>query len=106
MKNITQLMKQAQAMQERMNEMQAKLDQVEIFGSSGAGLIKITLNGKGELRALKIDPSLMDAQEKEVLVDLIVAAFNDAKSKLEAHTTEEMGKVTGGMSIPGFKMPF
>lgn len=106
MKNIGQLMKQAQAMQERMAEMQKKLEQVEISGSSGAGLVHVTLNGKGEMRALKIDPSLVDPQETEVLEDLIVAAFNDAKTKLEAHTTEEMGKVTGGMNIPGFKMPF
>lgn len=106
MKNIGQLMKQAQAMQERMAEMQKKLEQVEISGSSGAGLVQTTLNGKGEMRALKIDPSLVDPQETEVLEDLIIAAFNDAKSKLEAHTAEEMGKVTGGMNIPGFKMPF
>lgn len=106
MKNIGQLMKQAQAMQERMAEMQKKLEQVEISGSSGAGLVQITLNGKGEMRTLKIDPSLVDPQETEVLEDLIIAAFNDAKSKLEAHTAEEMGKVTGGMNIPGFKMPF
>ncbi|WP_032112683.1 YbaB/EbfC family nucleoid-associated protein [Candidatus Paracaedibacter symbiosus] len=106
MKNIGQLMKQAQAMQERMAEMQQKLEQVEISGSSGAGLVQITINGKGEMRSLKIDPSLVDPQETEVLEDLIVAAFNDAKAKLEAHTAEEMGKVTGGMNIPGFKMPF
>lgn len=106
MKNIGQLMKQAQAMQERMADMQKKLEQVEISGSSGAGLVQITLNGKGEMRGLKIDPSLVDPQETEVLEDLIVAAFNDAKAKLEAHTAEEMGKITGGMNIPGFKMPF
>ncbi len=101
-----QLMKQAQAMQQRMAEMQEKLEQVEISGSSGAGLVQITINGKGNMRALKIDPSLVDPQETEVLEDLIVAAFNDAKAKLEAHTTEEMNKVTGGMNIPGLKMPF
>lgn len=101
-----QLMKQAQAMQQRMAEMQEKLEQVEISGSSGAGLVQITINGKGNMRVLKIDPSLVDPQETEVLEDLIVAAFNDAKAKLEAHTTEEMSKVTGGMNIPGLKMPF
>jgi DNA-binding YbaB/EbfC family protein len=106
MKNMGQLMKQAQAMQQRMAEMQEKLEQVEISGSSGAGLVQITINGKGNMRALKIDPSLVDPQETEVLEDLIVAAFNDAKAKLEAHTTEEMNKVTGGMNIPGLKMPF
>lgn len=101
-----QLMKQAQAMQQRMAEMQEKLEQVEISGTSGAGLVQITINGKGNMRALKIDPSLVDPQETEVLEDLIVAAFNDAKAKLETHTTEEMNKVTGGMNIPGLKMPF
>ncbi len=101
-----QLMKQAQAMQQRMAEMQEKLEQVEISGSSGAGLVQITINGKGNMRVLKIDPSLVDPQETEVLEDLIVAAFNDAKAKLEAHTTEEMNKVTGGMNISGLKMPF
>lgn len=106
MKNMGQLMKQAQAMQQRMAEMQEKLDQIEISGSSGAGLVQITINGKGSMRALKIDPSLVDPQETEVLEDLIVAAFNDAKAKLEVHTTEEMNKVTGGMNIPGLKMPF
>lgn len=106
MKNMGQLMKQAQAMQQRMAEMQEKLEQVEISGSSGAGLVQITINGKGNMRVLKIDPSLVDPQETEVLEDLIVAAFNDAKAKLEAHTTEEMSKVTGGMNIPGLKMPF
>jgi DNA-binding YbaB/EbfC family protein len=106
MKNMGQLMKQAQAMQQRMAEMQEKLEQVEVSGTSGAGLVQITINGKGNMRALKIDPSLVDPQETEVLEDLIVAAFNDAKAKLEAHTTEEMNKVTGGMNIPGLKMPF
>lgn len=106
MKNMGQLMKQAQAMQQRMAEMQEKLEQVEISGASGAGLVQITINGKGEMRALKIDPSLVDPKETEVLEDLIVAAFNDAKSKLEAHTAEEMGKITGGMNIPDLKMPF
>ena len=106
MKNMGQLMKQAQAMQQRMAEMQEKLEEVEVAGTSGAGLVQVTINGKGNMRALKIDPSLVDPQETEVLEDLIVAAFNDAKAKLEAHTTEEMNKVTGGMNIPGLKMPF
>ena len=106
MKNMGQLMKQAQAMQQKMADMQAKLEQVEISGAAGAGLVQVTLNGKGEMRGLKIDPSLMQADEREVLEDLIVAAHNDAKAKLEAHTSEEMGKITGGLNIPGFKMPF
>ena len=76
-------------------------------GPGGAGLVNVTLNGKGEMRALKIDPSLAEPGEIEVLEDLIVAAFNDAKGRLEAHLQEEMGKITGGMSLPpGFKLPF
>lgn len=106
MKNIGQMMKQAQQMQQKMAEMQQKMEQFEISGSSGAGMVQVTLSGKTELKALKIDPSLVDPNEIEVLEDLIVAAFNDAKSKLDAYSADEMSKVTGGMSLPGLKMPF
>ncbi|MBX3457516.1 MAG: YbaB/EbfC family nucleoid-associated protein [Candidatus Paracaedibacteraceae bacterium] len=106
MKNLGQLMKQAQQMQQKMAEMQAKMDAMEITGSAGAGLVQITITGKSEMRALKIDPSLVDPQEVEVLEDLIIAAFNDAKAKQETLMADEMGKVTGGMNIPGMKLPF
>ena len=106
MKNMGQLMKQAQQMQQRMAEMQEKMNLLEVTGTSGAGLVEIVINGKNELKSLKIDPSLVDPKEVEVLEDLIVAAFNDAKAKLEVHISEEMGKMTGGVNIPGFKMPF
>ena len=107
MKNLGQMMKQAQEMQARMAEMQAKLDQVEVTGAAGGGLISVTLNGKGELKRIKIDPSLVDRDEVEVLEDLIVAAFNDGKSKVEAHVAEEMAKLTGGLKLPpGIKLPF
>lgn len=106
MKNIGQLMKQAQQMQQKMAEMQQKMEQTEIIGSAGAGLVNVTINGKSEMRGLKIDPSLVDPQEIEVLEDLIVAAFNDAKAKLETQMSEEMSKITGGMGIPGMKLPF
>ena len=107
MKNLGQMMKQAQEMQARMAEMQAKLDQVEVTGAAGGGLISVTLNGKGELKRIKIDPSLVDRDEVEVLEDLIVAAFNDGKSKVEAHCAEEMAKLTGGLKLPpGMKLPF
>jgi nucleoid-associated protein EbfC len=90
-----------------MAEMQAKLDQVEVTGAAGGGLISVTLNGKGELKRIKIDPSLVDRDEVEVLEDLIVAAFNDGKSKVEAHVAEEMAKLTGGLKLPpGMKLPF
>lgn len=106
MKNLGQLMKQAQQMQQKMAEMQSKMDAMEITGAAGAGLVQITITGKSEMRALKIDPSLVDPQEVEVLEDLIIAAFNDAKAKQEALMADEMGKVTGGMNIPGMKLPF
>lgn len=107
MKNLGQMMKQAQEMQAKMAEMQSKLDQVEVTGSAGGGLITLTLNGKGELRRIKIDPSLVDPAEVEVLEDLVVAAFNDGKSKVETHVAEEMAKLTGGLKLPpGIKLPF
>lgn len=107
MKNLGQMMKQAQAMQAKMAEMQEKLGQLEVTGQSGGGLVKATLNGKAELRRLKIDPSLVDPKEVEVLEDLVVAAVNDAKAKVEAAVAEEMRKVTGGLDLPpGLKLPF
>jgi len=107
MKNLGQMMKQAQAMQAKMAEMQEKLGQLEVSGQSGAGMVTATLNGKSELRALKIDPSLVDPNEVEVLEDLIVAAVNDAKAKVEAKVAEEMRQVTGGLDLPpGMTLPF
>ena len=107
MKNLGQMMKQAQAMQAKMAEMQEKLGQLEVTGQSGAGMVTATLNGRSELRALKIDPSLVDPNEVEVLEDLIVAAVNDAKGKVEARVAEEMKQVTGGLDLPpGMKLPF
>jgi len=90
-----------------MAEMQEKLGQLEVTGQSGAGMVKATLNGKSELRRLKIDPSLVDPGEVEVMEDLIVAAVNDAKLKVEAAVAEEMKQVTGGLDLPpGLKLPF
>ena len=107
MKNLGQMMKQAQEMQARMAEMQARLDQVEMTGASGGGLVQVTLTGKGEMRKIKIDKSLVDPNEVEVLEDLILAAFTDAKQRVEAHVAEEMGKLTGGLKLPpGMKLPF
>lgn len=107
MKNINQMMKQAQQMQAKMAEMQERLNQVEMTGMAGGGLVKVTVNGKNEMKGLSIDPSLVDPKEVEVLEDLIVAAFNDAKAKVEAHVAEEMSKITGGMGLPGgMKLPF
>jgi DNA-binding YbaB/EbfC family protein len=107
MKNLGQMLKQAQAMQARMAELQSQLEQVEMTGSAGGGMVSVTVNGKGEARQVKIDPSLVDPEETEVLEDLIVAAFNDAKAKVEAHVAEEMSKLTGGLNLPGgMKLPF
>jgi len=107
MKNIGQLMKQAQQMQAKMAEMQAQLDHVEMTGASGGGLVEVTLTGKGLMRKIKIDKSLLDPNEGEVLEDLILAAFNEAKQRVEAHVAEEMGKLTGGLQLPGgMKLPF
>lgn len=107
MKNLGNLMKQAQQMQSKMAEMQAKLGELEVTGASGGGMLKVTLNGKFELKGIKIDPSLVTPDDVEVLEDLIVAAFNDAKGKAEAAMQEEMQKVTGGLNLPaGMKLPF
>ena len=107
MKNLGNMLKEAQKLQGRMAEMQAKLADVEVSGSAGGGMVAVTLNGKGEMRKVKIDPSLVDPGEVEILEDLIVAASNDAKVKVEAYVQEEMGKLTGGMDLPGgLKLPF
>jgi hypothetical protein len=107
MKNLGQLMKQAQQMQARMAEMQAQLETVEMTGVSGGGLVALTLNGKGDVKKVKIDRTVLDPNEGEVLEDLIVAAFNDARVKVNAHSEGEMSKLTGGLGLPGgFKLPF
>lgn len=107
MKNLGQIMKQVQDMQARMAEMQNKLGEIEIEGAAGGGMVKATVNGKGVVRALKIDPSLINPAEGEVLEDLIAAAMNDAKSKADEKMQGEMSKLTGGLPLPpGFKLPF
>lgn len=107
MKNLNQMLKQAQEMQAKMQEIQAGLEALEIEGQAGGGMVTVTLNGKGEMKALKIDPSLFSGEEKEVVEDLIVAAHNEAKQKVEEKTREEMAKMTGGLDLPpGMKLPF
>jgi DNA-binding YbaB/EbfC family protein len=107
MKNLGGLMKQAAQMQSRMQEMQAKLETLEMDGESGAGLVRVTLNGKGDLRKVHIDPKLVDPADSEMLEDLIVAAHRDAKAKIDAAMASEMQKVTGGLQLPpGMKLPF
>jgi DNA-binding YbaB/EbfC family protein len=100
-------MKQAQAMQSKMAEMQAELEAVEMTGVAGGGMVQLTLNGKGDLKKLKLDKAVIDPAEAEVLEDLIVAAFNDARAKVNAHAETEMQKLTGGLNLPGgMKLPF
>jgi DNA-binding YbaB/EbfC family protein len=107
MKNLAGLMKQAQQMQSKMEDMQSKLEAMEVTGEAGAGLVKVTLNGKGTLRKLAIDPKIVDPADTEMLEDLIVAAHRDAKTKIDAASAEEMQKVTGGLQLPpGMKLPF
>ena len=110
MKNLGNMLKQAQQMQTRMQEMQARLETIEVEGQSGAGMVKVTLSGKGDLRRVGIDSSLMTADEREVLEDLLVAAHADAKQKVEAAMAEEMQKATAGLNLPnlpgGLKFPF
>lgn len=107
MKNLGQLMKQAQQMQAKMAEMQEQLGRMEVEGAAGGGLVRATITGKGEVKQLKIEPSLVDPKEVEVLEDLIVAAINDARTKADNAAAEEMKKLTGGLNLPpGMKLPF
>ena len=107
MKNLGQMMKQAQEMQTRMQQMQDALAEVEVTGQSGAGMGNVTLNGKGEMKRLKLDKSVVDPEDVEVIEDLIMAAFNDAKLKVEQHVADETQKLMGGMKLPpGLKLPF
>lgn len=101
------LMKQAQEMQAKMAELQESLQEYEASGESGAGLVQATVNGKGDLKSLKIAPDAMDPADPTLLEDLVVAAVGDAKAKAEAYTQEKMQEMTGGLGLPGgFKLPF
>lgn len=105
--NLQKMMKQAQEMQSKLAEMQSRLEGEETEGSSGGGMVKVRINGKSQLLAVTIDPSLLKADEKEVLEDLIVAAFTDAKTKSDNTFSEQMGQLANGLNLPpGFKLPF
>jgi len=105
LKDLGGLMQQAQQMQQKMKELQDQLERQEIVGSSGAGLVKVTVNGKNETRRIEIDASLFKPEDKGVVEDLIVAAANDARSKVEAVVQEQMKQITGGLPLPpGFKL--
>ena len=107
MRNIGQLMKQAQKIQSKMAEMQEQLAKVEISGQSGGGMVTAVMTGKSELRSLKIDPKLVDPEEVEMLEDLIVAAHRDAKDRAGEKAEEMTKELTAGLPIPpGMKLPF
>lgn len=107
MKDISQIMRQAQAMQAKIAEAQAKLEAMEVEGSAGGGLVKVRLTGKTALVAITIDASLLKPEEKEIVEDLVKAAHDDARRKLEEAQNDEFKNATSGMGmLPGFKMPF
>ena len=107
MNNFSDMMKKAQEMQKKMQEIQDSLSNLEVEGTSGGGIVKIIMNCKNEVKKIDIDPSIIKNDEKEVMEDLIVAALNDAKSKAEEKSQEEMKKLTGGLGLPpGMRMPF
>ena len=107
MRDLGKIMKQAQEFQARMAKMQEETQGLEIEGSAGGGLVKATLSGKSELLRLQLDPSLVKPEEVEILEDLIVAAINDARRRVEQIVQEKMKEVTDGLPIPpGMKMPF
>ena len=107
MKNLASMMKAAQEMQSKMQGLQEEIAEMTVEGRSGGGMVVVTLSGKGEMRGIKIDPALATPDDVEVLEDLIVAATNDAKAKVEAHMAEQMQKLTGGLKLPeGMKLPF
>ena len=106
MSDFMDLISQAKKMQEKMKETQEALKKIEVEGVSGGNAVKVTMNGDGELKKITFEESLYKGS-KEILEDLIVAAHNDAKSKLKKKTSEEISKVTGGIDLPpGFKLPF
>jgi len=106
MNNMGDMMKKAQKMQEEMQKAQEEIAKAEVTGESGAGLVKVTMNGRHDVRQVQIDPSLM-SEEKEILEDLLAAAVNDAVRRVEANQKEKMSGMMSGMGmLPGFKLPF
>ena len=105
MKDLMGMMKKAQELQGQMQRMQEELAALEVSGQSGAGLVQISLNGKGEMRSVKIDPSLLKPDDAEIVEDLVLAAFQDAKGKVEGEMQKRMQEVAGGLPLPpGLKL--
>ena len=106
MNNMSQIMKQAKAMQDKMFEIQ-KIENMEVEGTSGGGAVKVVMNGKHELKKINIDKSLLNAEEIEVLEDLIIAAVNDVNKKINEDMNSQLGSLSGGLGLPpGMKLPF
>lgn len=107
MQNLEEIMKAAQNVQEELQKAQANLENIEVEGVAGGGLVKVRASAKGTIKGVEIDESLLSASEKQVLEDLVAAAFNDARTKADAASQEEMAKMTSGLPLPpGFKLPF
>jgi len=107
MKNMAKMMQQAQKMQSKMQEFQDGLTELEIYGSSGGGMVNVVINGKADVKKIDVDKNLVDPEDKEVMEDLIVAALADAKSKMEEEVNKRMSDITGGMQLPpGMSLPF
>ncbi|MEM7399955.1 MAG: YbaB/EbfC family nucleoid-associated protein [Pseudomonadota bacterium] len=105
MKNFMDMMKQAQQLQGKMQDMQEQLEAMTCEGRAGGGMVTVTLNGKGEMKGVSIDPSMLKPEDSEILEDLIIAAHGDAKLKVEETMKEKMASLTGGLPIPpGFKL--
>ena len=105
--NFNDMMKKAQEMQKKMQEIQDSLSNLEVEGTSGGGMVKVIMNCKNEVKKIDVDPSIIKQDDKTMMEDLIVAALNDAKSKAEEKSQDEMKKLTGGLGLPpGMKMPF
>ncbi|HYK24856.1 MAG TPA: YbaB/EbfC family nucleoid-associated protein [Steroidobacteraceae bacterium] len=105
--NFNNLMKQAQAMQANMQKAQAELANLEVTGEAGGGMVKVTLNGRHEAKRVAIEPTVLGGEDREMLEDLLTAAFNDAVHKLEALTQEKMASLMTGVQLPpGVKLPF
>lgn len=105
MKDLMKLMQQAGQIQARMQKMQEEMASLEIEGQAGAGMVKVVLNGKGEMRSVRIDPDMMKPGEAEMLEDLIIAAHQDARAKVDQAMAEQMKEVTGGLPLPpGMKL--
>ena len=107
MKDLMGMMKQAKELQDRMQRLQDEVAALTIEGTAGGGLVRVTVNGKSEMKTVKIDPSLLKPDEVEIVEDLIVAAINEARTKAEAKLADKMRELTGGLALPpGMKLPF